>query len=272
MQKLMFAATTLLCAATVHAGDLPWAKDWQAAKSDAEKSNKLIMVDFYTDWCGWCKKLDKDTYTDEKVIKLAAQFACVKLNAEKEGKEQAVKYGVQGYPTILFVQANGDVVGRIGGYMKPEPFAAEMTKIAQSVTDLAKARETLAKNPDDPAANAKVAAILGMRGDIAGAEAALAKAEKAGASGDTVGEACNAIGDHYQNLGSFDKAVGFFARAASEKMSSKVRSYALVSIVACHMSAQNTEKAKEAAKKLVELKDADSDHVEYAKRVLGGEP
>lgn len=108
---------------------IKWAKDWPSAKKAAAGSGKLIMVDFYTSWCGWCKRLDRDTFPHKAVVKVAQDFISLKLNAEKEGRSLARKHGVRGYPTILFFDHTGKLVGRIGGYLKPGPFAATMRQI-----------------------------------------------------------------------------------------------------------------------------------------------
>lgn len=108
---------------------IKWVKDWPSAKKAAAASGKLIMVDFYTSWCGWCKRLDRDTFPHKTVIEASQDFIPLKLNAEKEGRSLARKHGVRGYPTILFFDHTGKVVGRIGGYLKPAPFAATMKRI-----------------------------------------------------------------------------------------------------------------------------------------------
>jgi len=87
------------------------------------------MIDFYTDWCGWCKRLDRDTFPDKTVIKLLQNFIPLKLNAERAGRSLARRYGVRGYPTILFLDHKGKLIGRIGGYLKPGPFANALKRI-----------------------------------------------------------------------------------------------------------------------------------------------
>ncbi|MEZ4829496.1 MAG: thioredoxin family protein [Bacteroidia bacterium] len=63
---------------------IQWMTIEQAALA-AQKDHKKILVDVYTDWCGWCKKLDKDTYTDPKVIEyIRKNYHAVKLNAEQK--------------------------------------------------------------------------------------------------------------------------------------------------------------------------------------------
>ena len=108
---------------------IKWAKDWPSARKAAAGSGKLIMVDFYTDWCGWCKRLDRDTFPHKTVVQASRDFVPLKLNAEREGRRLARKHRVRGYPTILFFDHTGKLVGRIGGYLKPAPFAAAMKRI-----------------------------------------------------------------------------------------------------------------------------------------------
>jgi len=123
-------ALFLLTAALVPAESIAWLKDLGAAQAEARKTGKVMMVDVYTDWCSWCKKLDDETYTDAKVIAKAKEFVSLKLNPEASDTERkfAEKYGVTGYPCILFLEPDGTAVNRIGGYMEAEPFAAAMAK------------------------------------------------------------------------------------------------------------------------------------------------
>lgn len=254
------------------ADDMPWVKDWVAAKADAEKSGKLIMVDFYTDWCGWCKKLDKDTYTDAGVIKLAAQVVPLKTNAEKEGKDLAEKYEVRGFPTILFLTASGDVVGRIGGYMPPAGFTSEMKKAVDLHMRLPEIEKKLKENPDDGEANAWMVALHAASGRVKEAEVCLAKAEKAGLKGTVMAKAYNAVGDVHQTAGDFDKAVEFFKKADVDGNEADDRAYAKISIVFCHLSKGNADEAKKWARQVIDMKGAPKEFVEMAEGVLKDNP
>lgn len=90
----------------------------------AKKENKLIVVDVYTTWCGPCKMLDRTTWADERVQKLFGQDVIgVKIDAEKgEGVELARKYKVTGYPNLLILNADGELVSRWVGYLPPAQF------------------------------------------------------------------------------------------------------------------------------------------------------
>ncbi len=110
---------------------IEWAADWSAAVAKAEAKKKPIMIDFYTDWCGWCKVLDQKTFPDSRVIAAMSGVVAVKLNGEKEGAELVKKYGVRGYPTIVFTTPEGRMLESEGGFIGPESFA----QIVQHVVD-----------------------------------------------------------------------------------------------------------------------------------------
>lgn len=101
--------------------DIQWRPDFQTAMSEARTSGKPVMVDFYTDWCGYCKKLDAEVYTDIGVIAESVNFISVKINAEKES-DLAQKYQVSGFPTILWLDANGTPIERLPGYTDAPEF------------------------------------------------------------------------------------------------------------------------------------------------------
>jgi uncharacterized protein YyaL (SSP411 family) len=83
MRKLIYAIALLwsfTCAAQTD--KLVW-YDWNTGYEKAIKENKIVLVDAYTEWCGWCKKMDRDTYTNPDVIKkLNQHFITIKFNPE----------------------------------------------------------------------------------------------------------------------------------------------------------------------------------------------
>ena len=80
------------------------------AVEQAKKENKLVFVDFYTDWCGPCRVMANTVFPQKKVGDyFNARFVCIKLNAEKEGKEDAATYQVKAYPTFLVLDTDKKV-------------------------------------------------------------------------------------------------------------------------------------------------------------------
>jgi thiol:disulfide interchange protein len=121
------AAGLIACGAQASAAEITWASSFDEAFKAAKEKNLPIMIDVYTDWCGWCKKLDKDVYTADNVVQLSQKFVCLKLNPEKD-KEHGELFKVEGYPTIVFTDVNRKELHRIDGYLAANEFAAEMRK------------------------------------------------------------------------------------------------------------------------------------------------
>ncbi|WP_299007508.1 thioredoxin domain-containing protein [uncultured Tenacibaculum sp.] len=81
------------------------------ALAQAKAEDKLIFIDFYTEWCGPCKKLAKGPFKEPKNDEFYNKnFIYLKLDAEKEGIAEARRYKITSYPTLVFVNGDGDVV------------------------------------------------------------------------------------------------------------------------------------------------------------------
>jgi thioredoxin-related protein len=119
------------------------------AKAKAE--NKIVMIDFFTDWCKWCVELDKKVYTVDEVANFANEKQVNwKIDAEKgEGIELAKKFGVSGYPTVLFVNGDGEEIDRIVGYFPAKEFLALMKDYNEGKNTMKGLKTILKINPDD---------------------------------------------------------------------------------------------------------------------------
>ena len=102
-----------------------WLESYDEAVSLAEKKDRPIMIDFYADWCGWCKRLDSDTYSDKSVVAKAEHFVSLKIDADVE-KGLSSRYKIAGLPTILFIDHRGREIHRVVGYRPAQGFLKEM--------------------------------------------------------------------------------------------------------------------------------------------------
>jgi thioredoxin-related protein len=106
-----------------------------------QKEPRKIFVDVYTNWCGWCKKMDKDTFTDPDVVDMVNEkFYAVKLNAENTdpiimagdtttAQMIARSMGVSGYPTIVYIKEDFKTIQPVPGYQNAKKFKDTLEKI-----------------------------------------------------------------------------------------------------------------------------------------------
>ena len=132
MKKLILSLAILTCV-SVFAGD-GWITDMDQAKKIAKEQNKTILVNFSgSDWCGWCKRLDKEVFSKsefhdlskDKLVLVQIDFPKYKKqdpSLQRANRDLQRKYGVRGFPTVLLVSSNGRVLLQTG-YRKGGPRA-----------------------------------------------------------------------------------------------------------------------------------------------------
>ncbi len=126
---------------------------WEEAKTFAKEERKLIFVDAYTTWCGPCKKMARDIFPQKSVGDFYNQnFVNVKLDMEKgEGPTFARKYGVRAYPTLLFIDGEGELIHLSKG-AKPADKLIQLGEMAlrknNKSEDYAKLYEEGKRDPD----------------------------------------------------------------------------------------------------------------------------
>jgi thiol:disulfide interchange protein DsbD len=117
-----------------------------AAFTEAETRETVVMAQFYTEWCNWCRRLDSDTFSDPSVRDELSKLVALKLDAEKRGARAAKRFGVDSYPTMIFFDSSGNEMERILGYLPPEKFLWRVQRIRTGDTFLA----CLRRLEDDP--------------------------------------------------------------------------------------------------------------------------
>ncbi len=135
----------LLTLGGLQAQEIKW-MSWEeaVAKAASEKNPKKVFVDVYTDWCGWCKRMDADTFQNPEVAAyMRDNFYMVKLDGEQAEpityKGQTYEFVAQGrngyhqlaaallqgrlsYPTVVFLDENFQMLSPVPGYQKPDAF------------------------------------------------------------------------------------------------------------------------------------------------------
>src|SRR5271168_2546327 len=135
MKKLLlglFACGLLLQA---QAEDAVWLTDMPKALQQAQAEHKIVLADFTgSDWCVWCKKLDKETfsqpefadYAKKNLVLLQLDYPDKKPQSDELKAANAAlssKYNIQGYPTLIALKPDATVIWRTDGYLEGGPKA-----------------------------------------------------------------------------------------------------------------------------------------------------
>jgi thiol:disulfide interchange protein len=130
---LIFLCITLFCSAGLSCASsagipyettsksVEWLHDWSEALAKAQEKNRPMMINFFTDICPVCDKLDEETFQDEELGQyLNDNFVNVKSNAGRTTVHAA--YGIRMVPTTIFATSDGTEMGRIIGFWSAGEF------------------------------------------------------------------------------------------------------------------------------------------------------
>jgi len=138
----------------------------EQAEEACKKTPKKIFIDVYTDWCGWCKKMDKTTFVDPAVVKYINQeFYAVKMDAEDKNniifKNKVFKYnpqnqanelavmmlnGQMSYPSTVYLDEKLNVIQTMGGYLDGKQFNMVLHYFGQGAYKKKKSLEDFKKD------------------------------------------------------------------------------------------------------------------------------
>ena len=176
LKGLFTACVALALTTSLHAGGEGWVTDFEAAKAQAAKEGKDLLIDFTgSDWCGWCIKLKKEVFVHDAFKEgVKDKFVLVELdfprNKEKipaetleQNKALGKKYAVRGYPTILLTDAEGRPYAKTG-YRRggPDPYVTHLDELIAIKAKRDESMAAAAKAEGPEKAKALAAALQSM--------------------------------------------------------------------------------------------------------------
>jgi thiol-disulfide isomerase/thioredoxin len=116
------------------------------AKAMAQSDSKLILIDFYADWCGPCKKMDLETWSDNDVKTLMQKTVNARIDIDKN-KTLASYYGVKAIPTVILADNWGNTIYKSVGYNTADQVNSLLSHVPGDISPL---NEPLKKLDEDP--------------------------------------------------------------------------------------------------------------------------
>jgi len=125
------------------AAESDWVTDYKKAQQEAKAGNKFLLLDFTgSDWCGWCKRFDREVllqpefkdFARDNLVVVELDFPRAKQQTpelKKQNRELAQQYEIVGFPTIVVLSADGQKLWRYDGYFPdgPAAFIAQLQKL-----------------------------------------------------------------------------------------------------------------------------------------------
>ncbi len=197
---IVLALLLAVPAAVLAEGD-DWILDFDKAVEIAKKEKKLLLVDFSgSNWCGWCTRLHEDIFKFDSFLKAAKQdyvlvyldFPQVELPGGKEAmakipnfarnEELRDKYHIRGYPTVLLLTPEGEVIGRTG-YRRggPENYVAHLKELKEAGLKALAETKALVKAYEDAKGEERVRAFEEVLSKFEGMERGAVGSEALGA-------------------------------------------------------------------------------------------
>jgi len=145
VKRLLLVGTIVFLLTTFGRAEANWLTNYDEAKTKAKSDNKFLLLDFTgSDWCGWCKRLNAEVfskpqfqdYAAKNLVLVELDFPRAKPQTEevkKQNMQLASQYQIEGFPTIVVLNADGRKIGELG-YMEggPEAFIAAIEKLRKS--------------------------------------------------------------------------------------------------------------------------------------------
>jgi thioredoxin:protein disulfide reductase len=110
---------------------LNWQRHEAHVLQQADRENRYVMIDFYSDSCVPCKELDAITFRDPDVVDILKDFTVIKVDLTRGGSDLIERYQIQGFPTVVFLDPDGRERReyRLLGFEKPDAFVKRLKSL-----------------------------------------------------------------------------------------------------------------------------------------------
>jgi TolA-binding protein len=226
----------------------------------AKQENKYVFVDFFTTWCGPCKRMDEKTFSDAKVQDLLNSMIAADWDAEKDPNVAlAKKYKVSAYPTLLVIGPDGNEVDRHLGYLEPAEFIQIIDGYRNGVGTVAALEKQLKARPDDLDLLYQVGTKHAEAGRSEEAAASLNKVLKLDPNNaERNPEILYSLGEAYYTDGKYAEAKPYFTRLVTDYKDSEIAPDGMKRLAGIEYKLGNNDAAVAMMEKTLTGKESDA--------------
>jgi len=171
--------------AQAQAGGIHWSTSLAEATSRAARERQLVVAFLFADWCGWCRRMDGETWADPAVASLQSSYVFLRLNAEKDADGIALRdqHSVRGFPVVLLLNGDGSEFERLEGFLPPESLLQRLKDAVNDPDSLGNLKAAEKRNPADAQVLFQLGIKLFNRMEFAEAERRFAAVAESPAKG-----------------------------------------------------------------------------------------
>jgi thioredoxin-like negative regulator of GroEL len=217
---------------------IPWTDRVQVAFEQARATGKPVFVDAWAVWCAPCKQMDETTYRDPEVVEAMTGF--VPLKVDHDASENfCTRHDIEFLPLVLFLDADGDELGRREGLQSPAALLAAMGSVTSGYADY---RDAIARARESAEAAETAARYLVLTGNPGRASDLLRRALKSAPPGKADALALG-LAEAQLGAGEARAASAAFARLADAEGPPEIRARALEGLVRAERERGRAEEA-----------------------------
>jgi thioredoxin-like negative regulator of GroEL len=133
--RLTVSALLILACAPLHAEEISWRTDYNQARHEATEKGLPLIVEFSTEDCFWCRKLEETTLRDATVSRLiSSKFVALKADARRNAVLTEI-LRIQSFPTLVLAGPDGKIIGTLEGYQEPGRMREQLEQVVASLAN-----------------------------------------------------------------------------------------------------------------------------------------